>query len=431
MVTAKKGQEQPHRLGCDTPDHLICDGRVFDDVMHIRGTNKPRRLQRVLWFSGPQPTLKATSIGDILVTVCIPEGAPQKTCTNSYCAIPTLLAHTFKVLPEFIAGCKSNVHSVQALEKHRPIKSLYMRYSNLCDSQDDISLLQHVSRFFIQKMKRRGAPRQLRRFALSFAQNFREKKRDILWLLRTSNTPASRPLRVDLGSELPTLDTSFNTTFQQTHALLTATPNRAPSTPTIVSENSNRDRLSLPRRATLCGPLFASTLQPGLGSPMRSRISDPRLDPPLTPVGQIIRTPSHPPRIAKGGPRTPSRDQWFPAGEGPLSLDLGHTSSSDTCSPEEPLYHVDQLNGGLAFRGRLCVRRLSYPHFHIASSSSHPFSSPLKMSGITNALNTSHELASPLNIRSSSSIATPFTPQLVKDGGNHLQWSPHCLGCFA
>ncbi|KXN83488.1 hypothetical protein AN958_01333 [Leucoagaricus sp. SymC.cos] len=161
----------------------------------------------------------------------------------------------------------------------------------------------------------------------------------------------------------------------------------------------------------------------------RTQNSNSRCDPPLTPVRQIIRTPAQPPRIGRQEPRASiwGHGAWNAEGIPPITL--GYVVPKID-HPETPCNKNVRPCETLAPRARHLIRRLSYPYFQLTQIS-HPYS-PLNIPGIPIASNGCQDLAPPLTIRSSNSTVTPYTPQVVKDGGvASFHWSPCCLGCIA
>lgn len=318
----------------------------------------------------------------------------------------------------FTPSYKSNAYFIPALENHCTVKSIHIRNSRACNVVDDISFLRYISSFFVQKAGQRASP-QFQRVALLISRKLHKNNLRALNNSCTLHNPVYYHSCSDSDSEIPTSPT--NGTTQQTLLVSHHIPtNTAPERSSPRRECAR----TFSRRSTFCGPYNASVSKPGFGSPKHPCTFNPRLDPPLTPVNQILSTPKHPPRIETKEPRT-SCDRVL------LDREFDFTrllSLANARSPEEISYHIYQTNHRLSFRNRLWVRRLSYPHFN-NSPVSHPVCSSLKMSDITIAINANHQLASPLNVRSSTS--TRCTPQTMEDGGPHLQWSPHCLRCFA
>jgi hypothetical protein len=317
----------------------------------------------------------------------------------------------------FALNHQSSAYFVQALENHSTVKHIHTRHSRTRNSLDETSFLRYLSSFMVPKAGQRPS-HQFLGVALLISRKLRKKYYRTLTGLRASHTTVHYPPCANSDSGIITSHAD-RTASQQTLSESPATT--APYRPAARREDV---RTPFSRRSTPCSPPIASIPKLGLVSPIYLPTLNSIQDPPLTPINQIFSTPQHPPRIGNKGPRTPC---------GPVLLDrecdFTRVSLANTCSLGETPHHVYQPNRRLSFRNRLWVRRPSYSHFK-TSTVSHLLSSPLKMPDITNASSANHQLASPLNVRSSTS--TPCAPQTVEDGGpSHLQWSPHCLRCFA
>ncbi|KAF9451201.1 hypothetical protein P691DRAFT_757481 [Macrolepiota fuliginosa MF-IS2] len=321
----------------------------------------------------------------------------------------------------------------KAFEKHRPIKLLATRHSDICNTLNDTSLLRLVSRFVSRKMEQQNDPRQLRRLVLLIKSNLCEMSPNISELPHCPSRSSSPPLSVGLANGVSYAEDTFVPNSRPATSFVTplttvldkTLPLPAISSP-ILHGNMVNDKSTPTHRSHGISNSF--TVQPNIGSLGCTHILANRADPPLTPVNKIIRTPAYPPRLVRHEHRTPSRTQW-PFGEDFSPSEVTHLD--DSKYSDIGFLKPQETSGGLTSRDHYSMRRSSYPRFHIASPYS--ISSPLKLPGLANALNACHELASPLTIRPSTPTATPCTPQIVKDGTRttHLQWSPYCLGCFA
>jgi hypothetical protein len=284
---------------------------------------------------------------------------------------------------------------------------------------DGPSFLRYVSSFVIQKAGQSSSQRLLR-LALLISRKLHKKRYQTLAGLRALHTVVPYPSSANSDSAVvasPADDTTSIQTPSESHHTPTSTAQYRPTRMGDVRTQSSR-------RSTLCGPFIASIPEPDLVSPIHPRTLNSTQDPPSTPIQQILGTPLHPPKIENKEPRTPCGLVLYDR-----ELDFTCVSLANARLPEETPYHAYQPNRRLSFRNRLWVRRLSYPYFR-TSTVSHLLNSPLMMPDITNASSACHQLASPLNVR--SSVSNPCAPQSTEDDSpSHLQWSPRCLRCFA
>ncbi|KAF5358253.1 hypothetical protein D9756_001834 [Leucocoprinus leucothites] len=324
---------------------------------------------------------------------------------------------------------------IQAFEKHRSTQLLLKHSSAHLELSDHIAPLRRISHFLARKTEQRATSRQLRSFILQVRQNYPNT--------RVLNRKQLHPVENSLSVLLPAAkDAPHEIEELSSLVALVPHPGRRDGRASAVNNDNFRPhaRFSLlcsgsspdnarilARRSTLCGTPSMSPPPPILASPCPTHNHD---EPPLTPVRQIIRTPVHPPRIERYfEPRTPSRGNRTSAVGAITHISLGCLVSKAEF-PGTPCNSVCRVRETLAPRQRPSIRRLSYPHFHIASSSCSY--SPATMPSLATAFNGCQDLASPLTIRSSNTTATPCTPQIMKEGSSsHLQWSHHCLGCFA
>jgi hypothetical protein len=313
-----------------------------------------------------------------------------------------------------------------AFEKHHPIKLLLKKPPGTPDPFDSFPLLPRVSHFLNQKMEQRTTYRQLRLFTLQIKRHQGNTRLSDNALHSPHETlPLVGERTLNVGPESLFSLTSHTDRPCGEHA--NTDKNLVPSSAMISPRcsKSARDKSPLPRRSTLCGTPFATATSLDLAS--SDRLND-SIEPPLTPLRQIIRTPMHPPRVERYGLRTPPRGQRASTGGATPFVGFCRLKSNSDF-PDTPSDDIGETGADILSRDRPSSRRLSYPHFQIAPSS-YSFS-PLKMPSPATAFSGCQELASPLNIRSSNHAATPCTPQIVEGNPPHLQWSPHCLGCFA